>query len=257
MRAVNEGTKGDNMKNATHAAVISLIALGAALVAPPVKADTWDKLTKVTFSGPVEIPGQVLPGGTYWFKLLSSPSSRNIVQIYTEDKSKQLAMIMAVPDYRLKPSSKVVITFDERPAGSPPAIKAWFYPGDNYGQEFVYPKTRAVTLAKESHQPVPAMPENLEPNTHMPAKSVQEAPAMALKQAPVKEEEPNGQEVEITEVITTPPELLAQNTAPAQPAAQPAAELPRTASSVPMVALLGLILVSAGFLVRFAAKSIS
>ncbi len=243
----------------TIGVMVSLIALGMAL-APRMNADTWDQLTKVTFSQPVEIPGQVLPAGTYWLKLLDSPSDRNIVQIYNADKSRQIAMIMAIPDYRLKPTDKTVITFDERASNSPEAVKAWFYPGDNYGQEFVYPKPRAVQLAKLVKQPVPSMPANLEANTKMPVKSAKEAPAMALKKAPVKAEEPTGKEVEIGTVVTTPPQLLAQNKAPARPtspsttAAQPASKLPATASSLPLVALLGLILLSAGFLLRFAAR---
>ena len=242
------------------AVIVSLFALGA-ILAPRMNADTWDQLTKVTFSQPVEIPGQVLPAGTYWFKLLDSPSDRNIVQIYNADKSKQIAMIMAIPDYRLKPTDKTVITFDERAANSPEAVKAWFYPGDNYGQEFVYPKPRAVQLAKLEKQPVPSMPANLEANTKIPAKSAKEAPVVALKKAPVKAQQPSGEEVEIGTVVTTPPQLLAQNKAPAQSsspsttAAGPASkELPTTASSLPLVALLGLILVSAGFLLRFAAR---
>jgi hypothetical protein len=223
-------------------------------------ADTWDRLTKVTFSQPVEIPGQVLPAGTYWLKLLDSPSNRNIVQIYNADQSKQVAMIMAIPDYRLKPADKTVITFNERPANSPEAVKAWFYPGDNYGQEFVYPKSRAVELAKAVNQPVPSMPANLEANTKMSAKSAQEAPVMALKKAPVKAQQPSGEEVEIGTVVTTPPQLLAQNTppvkstSPATKSAPPASKLPATASSLPLVALIGLILITAGFLLRFTVR---
>ena len=250
------------MRHLTVIAVIaSLITLGAAL-APRMSADTWDRLTKVTFSQPVEIPGQVLPAGTYWLKLLDSPSNRNIVQIYNADQSKQVAMIMAIPDYRLKPADKTVITFNERPANSPEAVKAWFYPGDNYGQEFVYPKSRAVELAKAVNQPVPSMPANLEANTKMSAKSAQEAPVMALKKAPVKAQQPSGEEVEIGTVVTTPPQLLAQNTpplkstSPATTSARPASKLPATASSLPLVALIGLILVTAGFLLRFVQRKL-
>ena len=250
------------MRNMKFALSFGLLAMSAAL-APRVYADTWDKLTKVTFSGPVEIPGQVLPAGTYWFKLLDSPSDRNIVQIYNEAQNKQIAMIMAVPDYRLKPADKTVITFEERAGNSPEAIKAWFYPGDNYGQEFVYPKSRAVELAKVVKQPVLSMPQNLEANTRMPVKSPKEAPAAALKKAPVKAEQPSGQEVEIGQVVQTPPQLLAQNAAPAKPApakaapAQPPAKLPKTASNLPLVGLIGLILVGAGYGVRFAAKKLN
>jgi|SwirhisoilCB1_FD_contig_91_1120397_length_1579_multi_3_in_0_out_0_2 hypothetical protein len=239
----------------TIAVVVCLIALGLAL-ATRTNADTWDRLTKVTFSGPVEIPGQVLPAGTYWLKLLDSPSNRNIVQIFNEDRNKVHATILAIPDYRLKPADKTVITFDEREANSPPAVKAWFYPGDTYGQEFVYPKVRAVRLAEIVHQPVPSMPANLEADTKIPAKSANDPSVVALKKAPVKAEQPTGEEVEIADLFPVPPQLLAQNTSPTQ-SSSPAHKLPATASELPLVGLLGLLLASAGVLLRFAARRLS
>ena len=247
------------MKKLTMIVVVAgLIGLGSAL-APRMNADAWDQLTKVTFSAPVEIPGQVLPAGTYWFKLLESPGDRNIVQIFNQDRDKVYATLLAIPDYRLKPTGKTVITFEERASTSPEAIKAWFYPGDNYGQEFVYPKPRAMQLAKVTNQSVPSMPANLEANTKMPTKSATEASPMALKKAQVKEEQPTGQEVEVGTVVTTPPQLLAQNAAPAPSnptdVTQPASKLPQTASTLPLVAMLGLVLTGAGFWLRFVARN--
>src|ERR1700682_3265052 len=105
-------------------------------------AQTWNKKTVVTFSAPVEIPGvgaQVLPAGTYVFKLLDSQSDRHIVQIFNKNQTHVFATILAIPNYRLKATDKTVMTFAERRAGDPQAIRAWFYPGDNFGQEFVYP----------------------------------------------------------------------------------------------------------------------
>jgi hypothetical protein len=34
---------------------------------------------------------------------------------------------------------KAILQLEERPSGQPEALKAWFYPGDNTGIEFVYP----------------------------------------------------------------------------------------------------------------------
>ena len=244
------------MKNVTMiAAVASLFIWG--LLAPKLRADAWDQATTVTFSAPVEIPGQVLSPGSYVFKLMDSQSSRNIVQIYNKDQTKLYATILALPDYRLKPTGKTVITFEERASNSPQAIKAWFYPGDNYGQEFVYPKARAMELAKTMNQPVPSMPENLEANTKMPAKSTHEASTMALKRAPVKEQQPTGNEVEVGTVITTPPQMLAQNTAPANASSSTAKELPKTASELPLMALLGLILLCGGISLGIASRRLN
>ena len=133
---------------------VSCLALIGAISTPTARADEWNKKTVITFSGPVEIPGVhltgwgVLPAGTYVFKLLDSQSDRHIVQIFNKDETKVLATILAIPNYRLKATDKTVITFRERPAGEPEALRAWFYPGRNYGDEFVYPKAKAVELAK-------------------------------------------------------------------------------------------------------------
>jgi hypothetical protein len=107
---------------------------------PMAKADDWDQKTIFTFSVPVEIPGQALPAGTYVFKLANSSSDRNIVQVFNRDESHLYGTFLAIPDYRLKPAGRPIITFDERPIGTPEAVKAWFYPGQNYGHDFVYPE---------------------------------------------------------------------------------------------------------------------
>lgn len=102
------------------------------------RADSWDKKTIVTFSDAVEIPGQVLPAGTYVFKLANSTSDRHIVQIWNEDESQILATIQATPSYRFDTPGRTILEFDERLGASPMALRSWFYPGDNTGQEFVY-----------------------------------------------------------------------------------------------------------------------
>ena len=138
---------------------------------PLAGADEWNQKTIITFSGPVEIPGQVLPAGTYVFKLADSASDRNIVEVYNKNENHMYGFFLAIPDYRLKPRSKPIITFEERAAGAPEAVKAWFYPGDNYGHEFVYPKVKAVELAKANKTPVASMPEELAANTTKPVRA--------------------------------------------------------------------------------------
>ncbi len=102
------------------------------------RADTWDKKTIVTFSDAVEIPGQVLPAGTYVFKLANSTSDRHIVQIWNEDENRLLATIQAIPSYRFDTPDRPIFELDERLGASTMALHTWFYPGDNTGQEFVY-----------------------------------------------------------------------------------------------------------------------
>src|SRR5580692_12724689 len=145
------------------APIVLCLALASVAFAPSAKADDWNRKTVITFSEPVEIPGVhlqgwgVLPAGTYVFKLLDSRSDRHIVQVFNADESIIYATILAIPNYRLKPTDKTVITFNEGIQGAPEAIRAWFYPGDNWGEEFVYPKAKAVHLAQVTKVPVLAL----------------------------------------------------------------------------------------------------
>jgi hypothetical protein len=210
---------------------------------PLVKADEWNQKTIFTFSGPVEIPGQVLTAGTYVFKLAGSQSDRNIVQVFSKDEKHLLGTFLTIPDYRLKPRGKPIITFAERPVGSPEAVKAWLYPGKNYGHEFVYPKAKAVEIAKANNTPVPSMPDELAANTTKPAPTLQESHVVELQQAPLKAQQPTEEEVEIAEVFliqaeAPPPSLLAAPSLPER--------LPTTASSFPLLGLLGVFALAIG-----------
>jgi hypothetical protein len=187
------------------ATMVCLIMMGAGFT-QRVFADQWDKKTIVTFSAPVEIPGKALPAGTYVFKLLDSSSNRNIVQVWDKDEKHLLATILAVPDYRLKPADKPVIRFEERPSGTPEAIKAWFYPGDEYGQQFVYPHDRAVELAKRTNQHVLSMPNDMAKNITTQAKSASDASIQEMQKTEVTGVNPSGQAVELHVVILEKPE---------------------------------------------------
>jgi hypothetical protein len=203
------------------------------LVAPKAKADEFNRKTVVTFSGPVEVPGvgaQILPAGTYIFKVLDSPSDRHIVQILSEDGNHVYTTILAIPNFRLKATDKTVITFRERPAGEPEALKAWFYPGREWGDQFVYERPKAILLAKETNEAVLSTPAIL-----------QSAPVDVLSSAPVEAVNPNGETIETAQVVDAPP-------APAvTPQPVLVASLPKTASYLPLIGLLGLLTLSGGF----------
>jgi hypothetical protein len=129
---------------------IRILLFTAALCATFVttaKTDPWNKKTIVTFGDAVEIPGQVLPAGTYVFKLADSASDRHIVQIWNGDETELLATILAIPKCLLDTPAKAIFEFDERAGDSPIALHSWFYPGENTGQEFVYRGYRQTELA--------------------------------------------------------------------------------------------------------------
>src|SRR5207248_4437648 len=137
--------------------VFSTAALLGLSLAPSLKADQWNKKTVLTVKETIQLPNTVLQPGTYVFKLADSLSDRHIVQIFNSDETKVIATILAIPNYRLKPTDKSVFRFWETPAGNPKAMRAWFYPGDNFGQEFAYPKMKSIEIAKITRTPVPAV----------------------------------------------------------------------------------------------------
>lgn len=216
--------------------------MGATL-ASTARADEWNKKTVITFSGPVEIPGVhlagfgVLPAGTYVFKILDSQSDRHIVQIFNKDETIVYATILAIPNYRLKATDKTVITFRERPAGEPEALRAWFYPGANWGEEFVYGKAKAMEIAKATNTTVLFTQNETTVEVAEPIKSADHVAVVELKAAPVMAVTPAGDEVAVMEVVTPLPAQVAM----AQTMPATASSLPATASSVPLLALLGLI----------------
>ena len=126
-------------------------------LAPSAHADEWNKKTILTFSGPVQIPGVTLPAGSYVFKLADIPGNRHVVQVFDKDEKKIYTTMLAIPNERLEASDEPVVLFSERASGSPQAIKVWFYPGNRVGNEFVYPKSQAMRIAKETRQSVLAM----------------------------------------------------------------------------------------------------
>ncbi|QOY86433.1 hypothetical protein [Paludibaculum fermentans] len=240
---------------------VSCLALLGAIMTPSACADAWDKKTVMTFSGPVEIPGVhltgwgVLPAGTYVFKIVDSQSDRHIVQIFSKDELTIYATILAIPNYRLKATDKTVVTFRERPAGQPEALRAWFYPGRNWGEEFVYPKAKAIVLAKAANAPVLFTPAELPVEVAEPAKLAEAPLVVELKRAPVMAIQPTGEEVQLAQVVTPPPPtetLVASAQAPASAASAPA--LPKTASELPLSVLLGMVALGAAVAARAAAK---
>jgi len=223
-------------------AVVFCLSLGVLTALSSAKADDWNRKTVMTFDQPFEVPGvgaQILPAGTYVFKVMDL-ADRHVVQIFNQAEDHVFTTILAIPNYRLKATDKTVMTFRERGEGQPEAIRAWFYPGRSWGEEFVYPKARALELAKIVNEPVLATPVDLP------------APVEALKVAPIIAVKPTGEEVAVAEVVQAPPvEVASSEPAPTEPTA---AVLPQTASHLPLVGLVGLLSLGACLGLLFLSK---
>lgn len=234
--------------------VIAFTSLAAVMtLAPTAKADEWDKKTILTVKETIQLPNAKLEPGVYTFKLLDSASDRHIVQVFDKDQKHLITTILAIPNYRLQPTGHSAFTFWETPAGQPPAMRAWFYPGDNFGQEFAYPKDISTQIASRAKAAVPTVA----------AASVEE-----YKTAPVNATDESGNAATLdskaytrTEVAEAaqrptpapaeqPRELAASAPPPAPMPAEAPAALPTTASSIPLIGLLGMLSMMAFFAIR-------
>jgi LPXTG-motif cell wall-anchored protein len=217
-------------KTATPFALLAACAgLTALTLVPAAQADEWNKLTEITINEPIQVPNMVLPPGKYAMKLLDSPSDRHIVQIFNADQTHLITTILAMPNYRLEPTGKTVLSFWETPPGQPKALRAWFYPGDNFGQEFAYPKSAATQIAARTHTAVPTT-EAIQP---------QEMATAQVTSTPPPAPEPP-QEVAQSTPPPAPAPQVEPEPAPA-PAPEPAPqELPKTGSPYPLIGLVGI-----------------
>lgn len=204
--------------------LVAVVSLGAAFTATS-RADEWNKKTKITFSQPVEVPGTVLQPGTYTFQLYDSAADRHIVQIFDANRMHLLTSVMTIDTERPNEvTGKTALTFYETPTGQPPAIKDWYYPGEEFGQHFIY-KNRKVQLTQASHQ---------ENNTQVAENTPPPAPAPAAV-APEPTPEPAAPEVAQNEPPAVVPPAREAAPAPAPPV------LPQTASDIPFLTLIGLL----------------
>jgi outer membrane biosynthesis protein TonB len=231
-------------------AALAGIALVGGVLTERAHADEWDKMTLLTLSEPTQVADTYLEPGTYMFKLAADQSNREIVQIFNKDRSHLINTIIAFPAYRVFPTGDTKISYWETPPGSAKAVRTWFYPGDNYGEEFRYP-THLRQIAAVTPLPAiaPAPPITEASVTPPPAPApvaeelVPEPPApQVAEQAPAPEPAP----VEIaqnTAPETTPqaPVEVAQNVPQDNSQADNAQSLPQTASPYPLFGLGGLL----------------
>ena len=217
----------------------------AALIPSTVRADDWNKKTVITFSNTVQVPGATLPAGTYVFKVADSRTDRFIVQIFNEREDHVYATVLAIPDFHLTPPEKTLVSFYEAPVGQPLPIKAWFYPGDTIGREFVYTKGEAALIAAAGKETVPSE----ETYGSVASAQTQSAPPVAEQPAPEQPAPPVATQQETAPAVTEPQpapvtQSQAATTTPSTVTPEPSTEqtttLPSTASDWPLAGLIGL-----------------
>jgi hypothetical protein len=212
-----------------------LVVAGCFVFAGAVFADEWVKRTGIRLNEPVMVAGVpvvTLEPGNYVIRLMNHDHNRNIVQIFNEREDQLFTTVLAIPNYRLEPKNRTEFRFWETPSGNPIALRAWFAPGDHWGQEFVYPKGLAAKVARETGERVLATP----------AETVAE-----LDTEPVVEVTAKGEEAPVEEAFTAPePEPAVEEAAEAPEPEQAPEQLPATASPFFTVGLIGALAAAAG-----------
>jgi hypothetical protein len=270
----------DRMKRFTSiAAAVFTAAFLAAATTASAQDSNVDQRTFLTFSGPVQMPGVTLPAGKYVFKLAPT-ALHNVMQVFDGEEKHIIGQWFFVPANRTneeqsRANGKPVVMFREMPEGMTPAVHFFFYPTDLTGKEFIYPKDQAVKIAAATHESVLATdsevgkgeahvfrvePNGTEATTQSSSATTEPSSTASLNSRADTNNSPasgpppyatatNNESTNTEQQPTGTSGAYEQNAAPRQ---QASAELPKTASPLPVIGLFGLLSLLAGFGLRLA-----
>ena len=246
---------------------VALACMTAALVTISVNAEAQgpaNQDTYFTFSQAVELPKTTLPAGTYFFQLMDSPSNRHIVKVMSQDRKQLHATLLAIPYYSTdRPSDEPQVRFLETPAANgvaaSNAIKIWFYPGTSTGHEFIWPRDKAMQLARATGQSVLTTKTEDESSelSRVDGAGIEatvtetEASAQASASATTETQPaPEPQREQVGALATPPAEPAPMPERATEPAPAPRSDLPETAGVLPLLALIGLGSIAGSRMVR-------
>jgi hypothetical protein len=146
--------KEEKIMNIKKAFKVLGFLLAFVIVLPAARADERNQSIKITFSQPVQIPGRVLPAGTYWFVLPDDITQRHQVRIFDAGRTMLYVTLFTIDSDRPQPTDKTAVTLAQRGSAQPQAIVSWFYPGNTIGHEFLYPKQMRKELAKDKQNTI-------------------------------------------------------------------------------------------------------
>ena len=115
-------------------------------------ADERNESTKITFSAPVQIPGRLLPAGTYIFQQADPDRDPKLIQIFSEDRSVVYATLETASAEHTKLTANTEMTLAEPGSGNPAMLVTWFYPGSLTGHEFLYTQQQEQEIAEAQQE---------------------------------------------------------------------------------------------------------
>ena len=232
------------------------LSLGVTLWASTAQAQPADKRTFFTFSAPIALPGATLPAGRYIFRIVDTTSSRKVIQVLSDDGKKPFVMANTIPDQRRDAPKDATVAFYETPRGTPAALKTWWYPGETTGYQFIYPRAQAKEIAHNTGKAVLTTKTDTtktEETTTAALTRVDDsgkdtdvsADAAASNNNGFKDESAPSTVFNRNTPAVTDNSQVAQNNQrdqfPAERSRTARNELPKTASTLPFVGLIGMI----------------
>ncbi len=186
-----------------------------------------------TLTEPMDVGGMILPAGDYQIKTVPALANRNLLQVWSADKTTLFTTLLTVPHHEGNQVQQVPQSrYLYYPASDSHirALRTWFdgnTPGSG-GHDIVYTKQRAMELAALAKEPVVAIPD--------------EAKVAEFGTVPLVVVTPEN-DVTPYEVATVEEEAPMQKAAPMEPikVAENRPTLPQTASDIPLYAGLGLL----------------
>ena len=97
------------------------------------------RTTYFTFNRSVQMPGVVLPAGSYIFEVANPDGQADVVRVLSRDRKHVHLMKFTRFVYRpLKGNLDSTLSLGESAVGQPPTVKAWYPQSETRGREFIY-----------------------------------------------------------------------------------------------------------------------
>jgi hypothetical protein len=240
---------------------VCLFAVLALIPSTSANAQPVDQRTYFTFDQPVALPGVTLPAGKYLFRVVDTTSSRRVVQVLDADGRRSYALLLSIPAQRGEAPGEPEVRFMEAASGNPQPLKTWWYPGSTIGHEFIYPKAQAQRLAQAAAAPVlTTASADHDTTEEMKSAALTRVSAAGAETAVTVEAEPSATPVggvahagdlaaADLQIMAAPDQAVTPLAAPVSTAAVTRTELPRTASTAPLMLLAGGLTLLAGLMV--------
>ncbi len=227
--------------------LLPAIAIGFVIAGSAHAAINYGDSYKFTNKETWEVPDATLPPGDYILSVHDKLLDREIFQVKGAKDGKVYSNFLAI--HGKGGNARTILTFWSGP-GDVKAIRAWFIPGQAETWDFVYPKERAIELAKASGSPVAAIDLSGLPKPNNPLLSADDLRAVQLWLLTPKRVGPGADGVQIAAAKIGPKHPRA-----AAPSGDETHTMPRTSSNFVEMLAAGATLVAAGLLVLRRARA--